>query len=86
MKDRTLIRTGIGGTTVAALCCVTPVLALLLGAVGLAAWLVWADYVLLPVLVMFLAIAAVGFYRRSRSKTAAAFCDDQAVRPQGRQE
>jgi mercuric ion transport protein len=37
MDNRTLLRTGIVGTAVAALCCATPVLVILLGAVGLSA-------------------------------------------------
>ena len=49
-SDRKLIATGIVGTVIAALCCFTPVLVVLLGAVGLSAWLGWLDYVLLPAL------------------------------------
>jgi len=37
MKDGTLVRTGIIGAVVAALCCFTPVLVVLLGALGLSA-------------------------------------------------
>jgi mercuric ion transport protein len=66
MNDRMLLRGGIVGSAVAALCCATPVLAILLGALGLSAWLVWADNVLLPVLAAFLALTAYALYRRSR--------------------
>ena len=52
-SDRKLIATGIVGTVIAALCCFTPVLVVLLGAVGLSAWLGWLDYVLLPALAFF---------------------------------
>ena len=45
------------GAGIAALCCFTPVLALVLGVVGLSAWLGWADWVLLPALVVFVALA-----------------------------
>jgi mercuric ion transport protein len=41
---------------VTALCCFTPVLVLLLGALGLSAWAGWLDVVLLPLLAVFLAI------------------------------
>lgn len=51
--DRKLIATGVVGTVIAALCCFTPVLVVLLGAVGLSAWLGWLDYVLLPALAFF---------------------------------
>jgi mercuric ion transport protein len=37
-------------------CCFTPALALLLGTVGLSAWLAWLDYVLLPALLLCLGI------------------------------
>jgi hypothetical protein len=39
MTDRILIRTGIAGTAITMLCCLTPVLTVLLGALGLATWL-----------------------------------------------
>lgn len=50
MNNRALLKTGIIGTVIAALCCFTPVLAILLGVVGLSAWLGWLDYVLMPAL------------------------------------
>lgn len=68
MKDTTLIRTGIIGSVIAAICCFTPTLVLLLGAVGLSAWLAWLDFVLLPALIVFLAITACGLYLRQRHK------------------
>lgn len=55
---------------IAAICCFTPALVLLLGAVGLSAWLAWLDYVLLPILVLFLAITAYGPFLRQRAKKA----------------
>ncbi len=48
------------GAGVAALCCFTPVLVLLLGAVGLAALTGYLDYVLLPVLLVSLGILVYG--------------------------
>jgi mercuric ion transport protein len=66
MKDRTLLRGGIIGSAVAAICCGTPVLAVLLGALGLSAWLAWADYVILPGLIAFIALTGYALYRRSR--------------------
>ncbi len=64
--DRKLITTGIVGTVVAALCCFTPVLVLLLGAVGLSAVLGWIDYVLLPALAFFIALTGYAVWRRQR--------------------
>lgn len=50
MNDRTLVRTGTIGAIIAAICCATPVLVILLGAVGLSALTGYLDYVLLPAL------------------------------------
>lgn len=66
MNDRTLLRTGIVGSVVAAICCFTPALVLLLGAVGLSAWLGWLDYVLFPALAVFLGLTAWAVYRLRR--------------------
>ena len=72
MNDRTLLRTGIVGSVVAAICCFTPALVLLLGAVGLSAWLGWLDYVLLPALAVFLGLAVLAVYRlRGRTSRGA---------------
>lgn len=66
MKNSTLLKTGIVGTVIAALCCFTPILIVLLGTVGLSAWLGWIDYVLLPALVLFLGLTAFGLWRQQR--------------------
>jgi mercuric ion transport protein len=63
MRDRTLITTGAVGAVLAALCCLTPLLAILFGAVGLTAWLAKADYVLMPALILCVALIAFGLYR-----------------------
>jgi mercuric ion transport protein len=60
-----LLTTGVAGTIFTALCCFTPVLVILLGAIGLSAWLGWLDYVLLPALAVFLAITVYALYRKS---------------------
>lgn len=57
MKDLTLLKTGSIGTIVAGICCFTPSLVALLGALGLSAWLAWLDYVLLPAFVFFLLLS-----------------------------
>ncbi len=70
MNDRNLLRTGIIGTVIAAVCCFTPVLVILLGAVGLSAWLGWIDYVLFPALAIFLGLTGYAFYRLKRKPAA----------------
>lgn len=68
MRDRTLLGIGVGGAVVAGVCCFTPALALLLGAVGLSAWLAWLDYVLLPALVLFAGVAAFALLRMAAAR------------------
>lgn len=81
MKETTILKTGIVGSAIAAICCATPILVMALGAFGLSAWLVWADYVLIPALVLFLAIMAYGLWRRQR---ATACCTSQTQPNKGR--
>ncbi len=67
MTNQGLLRTGIIGTVIAAICCFTPVLVILLGAVGLSAMLGWLDYVLFPALALFIGITIYALVRRSRA-------------------
>lgn len=67
MKDKLLL-TGIAGTVIAALCCFTPLLVVLLGAVGLSAILGWLDFVLLPALAIFVGITIYAVVRRRRPR------------------
>lgn len=67
MKDR-LLQIGIIGTIVAAICCFTPVLAVLLGAVGLSVLIGYLDIVLLPALAIFLVITGYALWKRSRTQ------------------
>jgi len=66
MKTSTLLKTGIIGTAIAALCCFTPVLVILFGAVGFAAWVGHLDAVLMPALVFFLGLTVYAFLRKER--------------------
>ncbi len=71
MKNTTIMKTGIVGSVIAAICCASPVLVIALGAVGMSAWLGWIDYALLPTLVIFLCMTAYALLQRHR---AAACC------------
>lgn len=64
---RRLLITGIVGTVIAALCCFTPVLALLFGLVGLSAVLGWIDFALLPALAFFIGLTIYAVWRRQRN-------------------
>lgn len=70
------------GAGVAALCCFTPVLVLLLGALGLAALTGYLDYVLLPALFVFLGILVYGL-SGPRAGAGHQCCADNAKLPTG---
>jgi mercuric ion transport protein len=59
-----LLGVGIVGTVIAALCCFTPLLVVLLGAVGLAAFTGYLDYVLFPALAFFIGLTIYAVYQR----------------------
>ncbi|WGH77827.1 mercury resistance system transport protein MerF [Jannaschia ovalis] len=65
MADRMLI-TGAAGTTLLALCCVTPLLPATLSALGLGLLVpvLWRDAVLLPLLGLFLLLTGYALWRR----------------------
>lgn len=58
---------GIIGTFVVLLCCATPILVILLGAIGLGAITGYLDYVLIPVLVIFLALTFYSYDKLNKS-------------------
>lgn len=66
MKDVTLLKVGITGTIIAAICCFTPALVVLLGAIGLSSLAGMLDVVLLPALAIFLVITGYALWKRSR--------------------
>lgn len=50
MGPKTALWASLSGTIIVAICCFTPILVVVLGAVGLSAWIGVLDYVLLPAL------------------------------------
>ena len=60
-----LLKIGIVGTVVAALCCFTPVLVILFGVVGLSAMVGYLDIVLLPALGVFIALTIYALWRKN---------------------
>ena len=65
LNNSTLLKTGIIGTIVAAICCFTPFLALLLGAIGLSFLTGYLDLVLLPALGFFVALTGYALWKRT---------------------
>ncbi len=78
MNDRKLLKTGIVGTAVAAVCCFTPALVIVLGVAGLSAWLAWADYVLFPSLALFIGITIYALMRRARKPAVSSIDSDNS--------
>lgn len=69
MAALALLKVGVIGSIVTAICCFTPVLVVLFGALGIA-WLVgYLDYVLFPALVLFLCITLYSLWRLRRAKS-----------------
>ncbi len=64
MNNNKLLATGLIGTVIAALCCFTPVLVILLGTVGLSAIVGYLDYVLMPTLGIFLFMTIYALWKR----------------------
>ena len=61
-----MLKVGIIGTVIAAICCFTPALVILFGAFGLSALVDILDYVLIPALVFFLAMTVYALWKRNR--------------------
>lgn len=68
-ETKTLLRIGVIGTVVAALCCFTPILVILLGVVGMSALTGYLDYVLLPALAVLIGLTIYAL-RRKRNDDA----------------
>ena len=77
MTNRNLLRTGIIGTVIVAACCFTPILVILVVAVGLSAIVGWLDYVLFPALAVFIGITIYALVRRAKSPATSAAATDK---------
>lgn len=75
-----ILLTGVVGTVVAAVCCFTPILVVLLGIVGLGALSGYLDYVLLPALAGFLGLTAYGLVRQKQAGSPSC-CDTRPSSP-----
>lgn len=74
IEPKTLLRIGLVGSVIAALCCFTPILVVLLATVGLSAFTGYLDAVLLPALGLFVALTVYAFWRQ-RKAASDACCD-----------
>lgn len=64
--DGKLLKIGIVGTIVAAICCFTPALVVLLGALGLSSLAGLLDVVLLPALAIFVGLTVYALWKKSK--------------------
>jgi mercuric ion transport protein len=67
MKTDRWLKTGLWGSIVTAICCVTPILPFLLGLIGLAAFTSYLDYVLFPLLGLFLILTFYAWLKQKKS-------------------
>jgi mercuric ion transport protein len=70
-QNTKLLGTGAVGALLSMLCCVTPLLVAILGAVGLSAYVAKLDYVLISVFVASLGLIAFAIIRRRRQSCPA---------------
>ena len=66
-QKKTILRTGIIGSSITAICCFTPILVVIFTAIGLAAIVGYLDYVLFPLLAIFLGMMIWGIYKHKNS-------------------
>jgi mercuric ion transport protein len=59
-----LLKIGLGGSVVAAVCCFTPLLVVLLGLLGLSALVGYLDYVMFPALAAFIALTLYAVHKK----------------------
>jgi len=63
-----LLKTGAIGTLITLICCFTPLLVWILSAIGLAALVGYLDFVLLPLLAIFIAIVVLSGFLHYRNR------------------
>jgi mercuric ion transport protein len=82
MKSGALVKLGVAGSITALLCCFTPVVVILLAAVGLSAMIGWLDYILMPALAVFVGITVYALWRRRKEAACCAIPDRQPTNPE----
>ncbi|MSU90345.1 mercury resistance system transport protein MerF [Rhodobacteraceae bacterium 2CG4] len=64
-EHTTLLRRGLVGSVIAAICCFTPLLVVIVAGVGLSAFVGWLDYALFPMLFASLGVIAYALWLRA---------------------
>jgi mercuric ion transport protein len=65
MNDDKMLKRGLIGSVVAAICCFTPVLVFVVAGVGLSAYVGWLDYALFPLMFVSLAVVTQALWLRA---------------------
>jgi mercuric ion transport protein len=63
-RKNIVLKTGIIGSIITAICCFTPTLVVIFTAIGLTALVVYLDYILFPLLTIFLGMMIWGIYKQ----------------------
>ncbi|NQU62552.1 MAG: mercury resistance system transport protein MerF [Rhodospirillales bacterium] len=71
MNDKKLLKAGLIGAAISCVFCLTPVLVVAFGAVGLSAWVGGLDYILFPALGLFLAMIIYALVQRRKQTSEA---------------
>lgn len=67
MQKNKLLKAGLVGSIVTAICCFTPFLVFIFGLAGLSPLVIYLDVVLLPLLVVFVGITAFALWKKSKT-------------------
>ena len=65
MNEDKMLKRGLIGSAVAALCCFTPILVFVVAGAGLSAYIGWLDYALFPLMFISLAVVAQALWLRA---------------------
>ena len=66
-SDTSILKIGVAGSIITAICCFTPLLVLIFGVVGLSSLIGLLDPILLPALGLFLLMVGYGLWKRYRA-------------------
>jgi mercuric ion transport protein len=67
MQKNKLLKAGLVGSIVTAICCFTPFLVVVFGLAGLSPLVIYLDVVLLPLLIVFVGITAFALWKKSKT-------------------
>jgi mercuric ion transport protein len=69
MQKYNILKAGLVGTIVTAICCFTPFLVIVFGLAGLSSLVVYLDVILFPLLAIFIGITIYALWKKSKSQS-----------------